>query len=297
MEAPKKQKYQDILDSFDKILLDSWTKIQNNIKSNLIFESPKDFNPKYLAGVDISFSKINPQFCASTIAIFNPLIELVGLKTIISKNEVPYLPGFLAFREVDSLKKCFDLVVKKYGEKIENFRIDLIFVDGNGILHPRECGLACHLGFILNVPSIGCAKTLFAIDGINKHKIEEIKKEFQKIGNKYGNFEPLIGNSNKIWGAAVKNSKNAFDPLIVSTGHLMDLKQAVEWTIKCSKKRVVEPIRVADHHSRFIISQFELFYSNKYKQGIDEDLILIMFQQEIDQKFDEPEYYKDKYQS
>lgn len=106
--------------------------------------------------------------------------------------------------------------------------------------------MATHLGVLIDTPTIGCAKTLFAIDGINKvNVLKDLKKEFQSLGDEITHWM-LIGNSGKIWGAAVKNTSNSFSPLIVSIGHKVSIDKAVELVIKYSLKRVVEPIWLAD---------------------------------------------------
>ena len=76
----------------------------------------------------------------------------------------PYVPGFLAFREVEPLVKLI--------KALENTNIDLmpqvILVDGNGILHAKQFGLACHLGVLVDIPTIGCSKSVYTIDGIHQ---------------------------------------------------------------------------------------------------------------------------------
>jgi deoxyinosine 3'endonuclease (endonuclease V) len=76
----------------------------------------------------------------------------------------PYIPGFLAFREVPPLWNLF----KKLKDQKPEAWPQLLIVDGNGILHQNQCGLACHLGVLLDVPTLGVGKTLFYIDGLGK---------------------------------------------------------------------------------------------------------------------------------
>lgn len=295
MQPPKKPKYADIIASIDPQIIASWSAIQESIKASLVFEVPADFNPKFIAGADISFSQQYPLFGAATVAVLRPDMSLVCLKTLILKIDVPYVPGFLAFREVDGIKRTYELCVQKCAETIDDFNhIGLVFVDGNGLLHPRQCGLACHLGAVLKVPTVGCAKTIFAIDGINKFTVEKIKQEFKTEGEVKGVTRELTGTSGKVWGVAVKNSKKAYDPLIVSPGNMVDFKTAVDITIKCSKKRVVEPIRIADHHSRWIIGKWDKFYEGALKNGLVEGDILKQFQLKIDNDFDDVSFYSKK---
>ena len=76
----------------------------------------------------------------------------------------PYIPGFLAFREVGFLMDRLEEVKNEKPELMPQ----VILVDGNGILHPRGLGLASHLGILSDIPSVGIAKKLFHVDGLEK---------------------------------------------------------------------------------------------------------------------------------
>lgn len=116
--------------------------------------------------MDLTFSKHYPEIAIASTIIINNKFELIGKYSKLYHIEVPYVPSFLAFREVDPMIETYNILMKILKEKNPEIEVDLIFVDGNGILHPRECGLGVHLGVSLNKPTIGCAKTIFAIDGI-----------------------------------------------------------------------------------------------------------------------------------
>lgn len=79
-------------------------------------------------------------------------------------TEYCYIPGFLAFKEIPVFTKLFDRL--KQSERVNELWPQLIFVDGNGILHPRGFGSASHCGVMFDVPSIGVGKTVFHVDGI-----------------------------------------------------------------------------------------------------------------------------------
>jgi deoxyinosine 3'endonuclease (endonuclease V) len=85
----------------------------------------------------------------------------------------PYVPGFLAFREVEHLK----ILVEEMKLKNPGLFPDVFIVDGNGILHNNSFGLACHLGVLCDVPTIGCSKTFFYIDGITAQSVEILMQE------------------------------------------------------------------------------------------------------------------------
>lgn len=75
----------------------------------------------------------------------------------------PYVPGFLAFREVDPLVK----LIKELEKNNSSLLPQVILVDGNGILHVKRFGLACHLGVLVDIPTIGCSKSVYSVDGIH----------------------------------------------------------------------------------------------------------------------------------
>jgi len=136
----------------------------------------------------------------------------------------PYVPGFLAFREVDHLMKLIDSSKKDSSHLFPQ----IILVDGNGILHINRFGLACHLGVLTGIPCIGCAKTIFAVDGINKDYLETIKlKYLQNDGDCYD----LVGLKGSTWGTAYR-CKSDEEPIILSIGHKVTLNSAsliVSW--------------------------------------------------------------------
>ena len=88
----------------------------------------------------------------------------------IVKLDLPYVPGFLAFREVPHLMKLINTLKEKRPEYIPQ----VILVDGNGILHQNGFGLASHLGVLADIPTIGCGKTVFNVDGMSKEKVRAL---------------------------------------------------------------------------------------------------------------------------
>jgi endonuclease V len=152
---------------------------------------------KRIAGVDISASKTDNYFAVAAVVILDfetldilyQCYELVYLKQ-------PYVPGFLAFREVEPLVKLFTDIKNKDNSLMP----ELILVDGNGIFHCNRFGLASHLGVLLNIPTIGCSKTIFAVDGLNKKNVRALC--LQNLKNE-GDTVTLKGKSGLVWGAVI----------------------------------------------------------------------------------------------
>jgi len=197
-----------------------------------------------VAGVDISFVKGNDvDACACLVIMSWPELEVVHTLMEMVELTLPYIPTFLAFREVGFLLN----LVNKVRQSKPDIVPQLILVDGNGFLHPRGFGLACHFGVLTGIPTIGVGKTLLYVDGLKKGSV---KKKFTEECKKGGDFTLLVGDSGQCWGAAFKSTDDNTNPIFVSLGHKVDLQTAIEIVKRSCKFRIPEPVRQADLLSR-----------------------------------------------
>jgi len=153
-----------------------WENEQNTLKAQLVLKDDFEWSPnladlkgkkplKYVGGLDMSFSTEDKEFmCAGLVVCEFPSMKIVYEDFQFYKIDVPYVPGFLAFRELPATRPLLEKLRSTKPELMP----DIVLVDGNGILHPRGFGLACHLGVTTGVAAIGVGKTVFALDGINK---------------------------------------------------------------------------------------------------------------------------------
>lgn len=193
-----------------------------------------------------------------------PSMEVLYEDYELDTTDYPYIPGFLAFKEVPSYKVLFERLRKKKPELYP----ELVFVDGNGILHTRNFGCASHVGVLFDVPTIGVGKTVFYIDGIRKVDVEAMTEENL---HRAGDRVPLVGLSGKVWGAALRSTDRDSQPLIVSQGHRVSLDTALKATMACIRgDRIPEPIRQADLRSRQLVKKH---YDSKkqYQQHRDSE--------------------------
>ncbi|RHZ61727.1 hypothetical protein Glove_346g34 [Diversispora epigaea] len=211
---------------------DIWARKQSELKLKLIEVDDLSFTShekdgtiefqglRYIGGVDVSFLENNDQEAVASLVVLEyPSLEVIYEDFKMIKLKLPYIAGYLAFREVDPLLELLDLL------KQNNPFIypQIIFVDGNGTLHPRRFGLACHLGVLANIPTIG------------------------------GDYYFLQGDSGIIWGAAVRSLESTTNPIYVSVGHRVCLETALRLVLKCCHFRIPEPTRQADIRSREFI--------------------------------------------
>jgi len=202
--------------------------------------------------MDISASKLNQSTASCAIVVLDfKTKKVLFQKTKLVQLTQPYIPGFLAFREVDHLHNLLSDI------KISNpeFFPDLIMVDGNGIYHSNGFGLACHIGVLSDVPCLGVSKTAFFVDGLSSNKVDLITEENLK---KKTDFIYLKGDSGKIHGAAMKCSDENFNNyVIISQGHKLSLETACNVVKEFLWYRVVEPVRLADKLSRHEIKKYD----------------------------------------
>ncbi|XP_014719454.3 endonuclease V isoform X5 [Equus asinus] len=147
----------------------------------------------------------------------------------------------VSFVKGDSVSACASLVVLSYPE------LEVLLVDGNGVLHHRGFGVACHLGVLTDLPCVGVAKKLLQVDGLENNA--QHKEKIQLLQARGDSF-PLMGGSGTILGMALKSHDHSTKPLYVSVGHKMSLEAAVRLTLGCCRFRIPEPVRQADIRSR-----------------------------------------------
>ncbi|KAM8945659.1 endonuclease V [Pelodytes ibericus] len=200
-------------------------------------EAPDFLGLKRIGGVDLSYNKEDGTVaCASLVVLRYPDLEVIYEDCHMVTLDAPYVAGFLAFREVPSLAEA----IKGLLEKDPSLMPQVLLVDGNGILHHRGFGLACHLGIVTGLPCIGVAKNLLQVDGLENN--EEHKKQIRQMKSG-GDFFNLTGSSGGILGAALKSCNKSSKPIYISVGHKISLESAVRLVHSCCKYRVPEPIR------------------------------------------------------
>ncbi|XP_038696906.1 endonuclease V isoform X2 [Tripterygium wilfordii] len=200
---------------------EDWIKIQESLKKVLIEEddfkwklpNPKSTSStqsipieeeeereleelKYVGGFDVSFSKEDPSIACGSLVV----LELPGMKVTyhdfsLVRLYVHYVPGFLAFREAPLLLDLLENMKKQANQ----FYPQLLMVDGNGVLHPRGFGLACHLGVLTDLPAIGIGKNLHHVDGLTQSGVIQLLKAKESSGEE---FVTLMGRSGRTWGVA-----------------------------------------------------------------------------------------------
>lgn len=195
--------------------------IQKKIRARIIARKLPLGDIRLIAGVDVSFK--NDLSRASIVVFTFPDLKKLETITHTMKAGFPYIPGLLSFREGPVILEC----VKKL-----TMEPDVFIFDAQGLAHPRKAGLACHMGVILNKPSIGSAKS-------------RLYGSYQMPGKKKGDHSPLMDGDNKPVGAVLRTRDNT-KPVFVSPGHLADIKSSVRIVLMCSPKyRIPEPIRAA----------------------------------------------------
>ena len=202
-----------------QVTLDKAADIQRELAKKLIFE-PLTGKVKYIAGADVAyFDQMKRCVGAVTLMKF-PELDIIEQTSAVLNVQFPYIPGYLTFREAPVLLKAF--------EKLQHTP-DLIIFDGQGIAHRQKMGIAAHLGVILDIPSIGCAKS-------------RLIGNFDNPAPEKGSFSPLFYKGNEI-GAVVRTRKGT-KPVFVSPGQKITIPEAIDWVLKCSPKfRVPEPVR------------------------------------------------------
>ena len=175
-----------------------------------------------VAGVDIGFEQAGKVTRAAVAVLRLPDLALVESALARRPTDFPYVPGLLSFREIPAAIEALAALAATP---------DLVLCDGQGFAHPRRFGLACHLGWLLDVPCIGVAKS-------------RLIGAFAEPGPARGTSSPLL-DRDQVIGAALR-SRAGVKPLLVSSGHRVGLASAIRLTLACTGRyRLPEPTRLA----------------------------------------------------
>ena len=177
----------------------------------------------WVAGADVAFPSGGKRCLAGVVLLRFPELDIVEKVEAVVSCRMPYVPGFLSFREAPAIFKAMAKLSRTP---------DVLLVDGQGLAHPRRFGLACHLGVALGLPTIGCGKSRL----IGTH---------DEVGQEKGSHAALTDRGEVI--GSVLRSRSGVKCIYISVGHLVDLGSATKLVLACCPRyRIPEPTRQAD---------------------------------------------------
>lgn len=207
--------------SYENISIPEATCIQNELR-NKVDTRDRELNIQLVAGADISLNLYSTTIYAGIIVLSFPQLIPVAYSLVKTETHFPYVPGYLAFREVPALVKVWEQM---------DIKPEVLVVDGHGIAHPRRIGIASHFGTVTGQVSMGCAKNILC-------------GHYKEPGMEQHAFSPILHKEETIGYAYRSKAKTA--PVYVSPGHLMGLDNCLQVIRQCTGKyRIPEPTRLA----------------------------------------------------
>ena len=176
-----------------------------------------------VAGVDVAYDKHSNKLVAAVVVLDYETLKIVAQASAQDVEKFPYVPGLFSFRELPAIALALEQL---------DVAPDLIVCDGQGIAHPRRFGLACHLGILFDIPTIGCGKT-------------RLLGEEDELERKRGNAVPLRDGEEVIGNVVC--TQDGIKPLYVSVGHRLSLLTASKMIVHLARDyRLPETTRQAD---------------------------------------------------
>ncbi|MEM9384772.1 MAG: deoxyribonuclease V [Pseudomonadota bacterium] len=196
--------------------------LQGELRERLVLSASRK-TPRFVAGTDVGFPDKGRVTRGALVVLSFPNLELVDEAVVEIPTRFPYVPGLLSFREAPVLLAAVGAL---------RTTPDVLLCDGQGLAHPRRFGLACHLGLLTGIPSIGVAKS-------------RLVGEHDEPGPSRGEHTPLRYQGERI--GSVLRTRDGVTPLYVSPGHLMSHARANALTLACcTRYRLPETTRLAD---------------------------------------------------
>jgi deoxyribonuclease V len=194
--------------------------VQRRLASAVRIEAPAR-EPRLVAGLDAAFTRDR---CIAAVVLWDvQQRRVVEERTAGRPLRFPYVPGLLSFREAPAL-----LAALRRLQRVP----DALVCDGQGLAHPRRFGIACHVGVISGLPSLGCAKS-------------RLVGEHREPGPRRGARARLVDRGEHV--GSVLRTRAGSKPVYVSVGHRMDLEGALRLVLACcTGHRLPEPQHLAD---------------------------------------------------
>ena len=173
---------------------------------------PLSREPRTVAGADVAYLR-DGKTCFAAMVVSDAITDEVLDQAVVEHSvPYPYVSGLLAFREVLPLVHAF-CELRTVPE--------LVFVDGHGTLHPRGVGLASHLGILLDIPTIGCAKG----SPLRRAGFGDLPRGAR------GTCHPLFARGDRGRGVLL-HTKGLHKPLCISPGHKITLEESIQWALR-----------------------------------------------------------------
>lgn len=224
---------------YDDLNLAEAKAIQADLRSKINLD-PIETSLHTIGGADISLNRFSEIIFAGIVILRYSDLQPIAYSLVEGTTTFPYVPGFLAFREVPALVQALEQIPQKP---------DVIMFDGHGIAHPRGMGIASHFGALTETRTMGCAKNIL----YGKWQEPDLQK---------GAFSP-IASKNEVIGYALR-SKFKTTPVFISPGNKMSLGDSLQIGIHCAGSyRLPEPTRKAHE---FV----NLFRTGKLQPGYHE---------------------------
>lgn len=209
--------------------------LQQELRDRVSQVTPAGFKANLIAASDISYNRFSSHFHAAVVVVSMPEMEIVEISTAEGDVSFPYVPGLLSFREMPVIQLAY--------ESLESTP-DVVLMDGHGLSHPRRMGVACHAGLFLDIPTIGCAKSLLAGEYVEPQKIR-------------GSYTDIVIDG-EITGNALR-TRDGVKPIYVSVGHKIDLETARNLVLSLScGLRIPMPLREAHNKANELRRLFNL---------------------------------------
>ncbi len=205
--------------------------IQKDLSKSLRIEKLETQHIQHIGGLDVSYVD---DYALGVLVILDNELNIVDIISQKAGVEFPYIPGFLAFREAPVILECL---------RKSSIKPDVLIFDGQGIVHPRGFGIASHIGVLLDVPSIGVAKS----------RLYGVCDKPTRVGQ----AEPIYDEVGNLIGYCYLSKRNT-NPIYISPGHLCDPDSALSFVKSLIRGyKLPEPTRLAHIYTQRLKSTEE----------------------------------------